>query len=129
MAQDNPEHKIIKVCIPVSTNMPIEISPASSTIYKTTAKHEISDNALTHIQSQMDILKKEVEKTNIYFTEFIDDIKKKLEHKSIRERDENEILCERIVLLEKENNCLKNEIKNQQFLIQMLTSNENGKTQ
>ena len=42
--------------------------------------------------------------------EFKDDINKKLEHKSIRERDENEILCKRVVLLEKENNCLKNEI-------------------
>ena len=45
--------------------------------------------------------------------EFKHDINRKLEHKNIRERDDNEILCERIVLFEKENNCLKNEIKNQ----------------
>ena len=38
--------------------------------------------------------------------EFKHDINKKLEHKNIRERDENEIFIERIVLLEKENNCL-----------------------
>ena len=44
-------------------------------------------------------------------------------NKSIRERDE------RIVLLEKENNSLKIEIKNQQFIIKMLISNEDGKTQ
>ena len=44
-------------------------------------------------------------------------------NKSIRERDE------RIVLLEKENNSLKIEIKNQQFIIKVLISNENGKTQ
>ena len=56
-------------------------------------------------------------------------LKKKLEHKNNGERDENETLYERIVLLEKENNCLKNEIKNQQLVIQMLSSNENGKTQ
>ena len=41
----------------------------------------------------------------------------------MRERDE------RIVLLEKENNCLKIEINNQQFIAKMLISNENGKTQ
>ena len=36
--------------------------------------------------------------------EFKDDINKKLEHKSIREKDENGTLCERIVLIKKENN-------------------------
>ena len=97
MAQNNQE--IIKVCIPVPTNIPTEISPASPAIYKTPTKHEISDNVLTHIQSQIDKSRKQ------NYTEFKHDINKKLEHKSIRERDENEILYERIVLLEKENNC------------------------
>ena len=105
MAQHNQE--IIKVCVPVSTNIPIELSPASPKIHKTPTKHKISDNAFTYTQSQIDILKEEIEKTNTYCTEFKDDINKKLEHKSIRERDENEILYERIVLLEKENNCLE----------------------
>ena len=104
MAQYN--HDTIKVCIPVSTNLPIEMSPASPTIHKTPTKHEISYNARTQIQSQIDILKEEIEKRNNYCTEFKDDIKKKLEHKSIRERDENKILYEKIVLLEKENNSL-----------------------
>ena len=36
--------------------------------------------------------------------EFEHDINQNVEHKNIRERDENEILYERIVLLEKENN-------------------------
>ena len=92
------------MCIPVSTNIPIEISPTSPTIHKTPAKHEISDNALIHTQSQIDISKEEVKKTNTYCMEFKDDINKKLEHKSIREKDENETLCKRRVLLEKENN-------------------------
>ena len=61
--------------------------------------------------------------------EFKHNINKKLEHKNIHERNENEILNERIVVLKKKNNCLKNEIKNQQLIIQMLTSKENGKTQ
>ena len=86
------------------------MSSPSPTIHKTQTKHKISDNALTHIQSQIDLLKEEIEKTNTYCMEFKVDINKKLEHKSIRERDENEILCKRVVLLEKENNCLKNEI-------------------
>ena len=62
------------------------------TIHKTPTEHEISYNARTQIQSQIDILKGVIEKTNNCCTEFRDDIKKKLEHKSIRERDENEIL-------------------------------------
>ena len=49
MAQGNQEiidnQEIIKVCIPVSTKM----SPTSPAIHKTPTKHEISDNALTHI--------------------------------------------------------------------------------
>ena len=76
-----------------------------------------------------DILKEEIEKTNTYCTEFKDYIKKKLGHKSIPERDENEILYERIVLLEKESNCFKSEIKNHRLILQMLTSKENEKPQ
>ena len=106
------------------------MSSAFPTIHKTLSKHEISDNVLlTHIQSPIDILKEEIERTNTYQTEFKRNVNKKFEHKNIRERDENEILYERIVLLEKENNCLKNEIKNQQLIIQMLSSNENRMTQ
>ena len=64
MVQNNQE--IIKVCIPVSTNIPIEILPASPAINKTPTKHQISDNALTHIESQIDIIKEEIEKTKLY---------------------------------------------------------------
>ena len=62
MAQHNQD--IIKVCIPVSTNTPIEMSPGSPTIHKTSTKHVIFDNGLTHnhIQSQVDILKEEIRK-------------------------------------------------------------------
>ena len=67
MAQHNPE--IIKVRIPISTNITIEMSPTSPTIRKTPTKHK-SDNAFTHIQSQTDILKEEIEKTNTYCTQF-----------------------------------------------------------
>ena len=56
--------EIIKGCIPVSTNVPIEMSSVSPKIHKTPTKHEISDNALAHMQSKIDILKEENEKTN-----------------------------------------------------------------
>ena len=82
----------------------INVTCISYTIFKA---------VLTYIQSQIDILREKTEKRNTYCTEFKDDINKKLEHKSIRERDENETLYERIDLLKKENNCLKNKIKNQ----------------
>ena len=121
-------HEIIKVSVPVLPNVPIEMSSASSKIHKAPSKHKMSDNALTHIQSQGDILKEKIEKTNTYYLEFKHNINKKLKHKNIREGDENEISYERIVVLEKENNCLKNEIKHEQLIVQMLTSNENGYT-
>ena len=41
MAQHNHEHEIIKVCIPVSMNVPIEILPASPTIHTTTTTQNI----------------------------------------------------------------------------------------
>ena len=66
IAQHNQE--IIKVLIPVSMNIPVEMSPTSPTIHKTPTKHEISDNALIHIQSAIDILKEEIEKTNTHCT-------------------------------------------------------------
>ena len=108
MAQHNQE--IIKVCLPVSTNIAIEMSPASPTIHKTLTKHKISDSALTHIQSQIDISKEEIQKTNIYVGNLkIIKIRnlniKVLEHQKYdqqnRERDENEILYKRIVLTQK----------------------------
>ena len=105
------KQEIIKVRIPVSTNVPIEMSPASPKIHKTPPKHKISDYALTHIQSQTDILQEEIEQKNI------------------GKGDENEILYERIVILEKENNSLKNEIKHEQLIVHMLTSSENGNSQ
>ena len=100
MAQYNQD--TIKVYIPALTNIPIAMSPASPTIHKTPIKHKISYNACTQIQSEIDILKEEIEKTNNYCTEFKDDIKRH-EHKSIHESNENGILYETMVLLKKEN--------------------------
>ena len=38
--------------------------------------------------------------------------------------DETEILYERIIMLEKENQCLKNEIKNQPVVVEILITND-----
>ena len=46
----------------------------------------------------------------------------------IHKREETETLYEKITILEKENQCLKNEIKNEQAVIEMLiTGNKSGK--
>ena len=42
----------------------------------------------------------------------------------IHKRDEAEILYEKITILEKENQCLKNEVKNQQAAIEMLITGD-----
>ena len=49
--------------------------------------------------------------------EFKHDIDKKFEHKNVCEGDENEILYERIFILEKENNCFKSKIKHEQLIV------------
>ena len=38
--------------------IPIEMSPASTTIHKTPTKHKISDDALIHIQRLIDKIKR-----------------------------------------------------------------------
>ena len=60
MARYNQE--IINVYIPVSTDILVEMSPASPTRHKTPTKYKMSDNALTYIRSQIDVLTEEIEK-------------------------------------------------------------------
>ena len=45
------------------------------------------------------------------YSEFKNDINKRLQLKSMRDRDDADILYEQITLLERENSCLKNEIR------------------
>ena len=56
--------------------------------------------------------------------EFQRNIVKTLTKAKLNDRDEAEILYERIVILEKENECLKNEARNQKQIIQTLLSDE-----
>ena len=50
--------------------------------------------------------------------------KKKSPDGRAHKTDEAEILYEKIRMLEKENQCLKNKIKNQQVVIEMLITND-----
>ena len=56
--------------------------------------------------------------------EFQRSIEKTLTKAKLNDRDEVEILHQRIVILEKENECLKNEVRNQNKIIQTLLTDE-----
>ena len=74
---------------------------------------------MTYIQHQIDGLRQEIEINAAENNEFKNLIKKITEER-IHKRNEAEILYEKITILEKENQCLKNEFKNQQAVIEML---------
>ena len=92
-----------------------------------TAENEAYHN-YTYIQCQIDLLRERIEESFKENVDFKNDINKRLQLKSMRDRDEVDILYEQITLLERENSCLKNEIKNQQYIIKML-ANENNTSQ
>ena len=79
---------------------------------------------MTYIQQQIDRLRLEMEKNVAEKNEFKNLIKKTLAEERIYKRDEVEILYEKITILEKENQCLKNEVKNQQFVVEMLITRD-----
>ena len=92
-----------------------------------TAENEAYHN-YTNIQCQIDLLRERIEESFKKNVDFKNDINKRLQLKSMRDRDEVDILYEQITLFERENSCLKNEIKNQQYIIKML-ANENNTSQ
>ena len=74
------------------------------------------------------MLRERIEESFKENVDFKNDINKRLQLKSMRDRDDVDILYKQITLLERENSCLKNEIKNQQYIIKML-ANENNTSQ
>ena len=92
-----------------------------------TAENEAYHN-YTYIQWQIDLLRERIEESFKENVDFKNDINKRLQLKSMSDRDDVDILYEQITLLERENWCLKNEIKNQQYIIKML-ANENNTSQ
>ena len=78
---------------------------------------------MTYTQHQIDALRQEIEKNAAENNKFKDLIKK-ITEESNHKRNEAEILYEKITILEKENQCLKNEVKNQQAAIEMLITGD-----
>ena len=82
---------------------------------KTSTMEHLPSNETTYIQHQIDLLRQELEN---YF------INEKLADEESIKNDSAEILHETIRMLEKENQGLKNEIKNQQVVTEMLITND-----
>ena len=110
------------VKIPLNTDLPIELSPGSPVLSKTPTTKENHTEKFTYIQSQIDRLIDELESNAASHKKFKNDIEKTITNAEIYKRDAEEILFERITILETENKCLKNEIKNQKEIIQVLLS-------
>ena len=85
--------------IPVSTNVPIELTPGSPVLRKTPTEEEITSNNYSYIQHQIDLLKQELEKNTVMNMEFQRNIEKTLTKAKLYDRNEAEILYERIVKL------------------------------
>ena len=113
-----------EVLISIATNIPIELSPASSMLPKTPTIEHLPLNDITYFQYQIDLLRQKLEKNVPANSDFKNFINTKLADKRAHKNDAAESLHDRIRMLEKENQCLKNEIKNQQVVIEMLITND-----
>ena len=78
----------------------------------------------SYIQFQIELLKQEFQENNAKNVEFQRNVQKTLEKNMIIERDQSDILYQNIVKLEKENECLKEEIKNQKEIIKLILNDE-----
>ena len=87
--------------IPVSANVPIELTPGSLILRKAPTKEGITSNNYSNIQHQIDFLKQELEKNTAKNKEFQGNIEKTLTKSKLNDRDEAEILYRWIVVLEK----------------------------
>ena len=137
---DQTSSNISKLSIPIQHDTLPDITPTSPTLISTdhqqnkpndsenpdfsttimqpsqlltpTAENEAYHN-YTYIQCQIDLLRERIEESFKENVDFKNDINKRLQLKSMRDRDDVNILYEQITLLERENSCFKNEIKNQ----------------
>ena len=89
---------------------------------KSPATEHLSLNDTTYFQHQIDLLRQELEM--ILRNDFKNFINKKLADERAHKNVAAKISHERIRMLEKENQCLKNAIKNQQARIEMLITND-----
>ena len=116
---------MVKCYFNIATNTPIELSPYSTVLLpKTPTKEDLPVNEKTYIQHQIHLWRQEPEKNITANNHFKNFINKKLANEKAIESDSEEIFLEKIRMLEMENQCLKNEIKNQQAVIEMLITND-----
>ena len=103
-----------EILIPVSTNIPIVLSPSSPVFSKTPTKTQIPSTNMTYIQHQVDALRQEIEKNAAENNELKNLIKKNWGKDSQKRRRRN--------TLWKWGS--KNEVKNQQAVIEMLITGD-----
>ena len=89
-------------------------------LLKTPTKTQIPSTDMTYIQHQIDRLRQEMEKNAAENNEFNNMIKKTLAEERIHKRDK----AETFTILKKKIRCLKNEVKNQQVVIEMLITGD-----
>ena len=97
-----------KVLIPIATDI---LSPASPMLPKTPTMEHLSLKDTTYFKHQIDLLRQELKKNVSANNDFKTFINTKLGDGRAHKNDAAEILHERIRMLEKENQCLKNEIE------------------
>ena len=90
-----------EVLIPIATNIPIELSPTSPVLPKTTTMEQLPSNETTYIQHQIDSLRQELEKNIIANNDFKNFSNKKLADERAIKNDSAEILFDKIRMLEK----------------------------
>ena len=108
----------------IPTNIPIKLFPSSTVLSKTPTMDHLPVNETTYIQLQIHLLRQESEKNITANNHFKNFSNKKLANGKAIKSDSEEILFEKIRMLEMENQCLKNEIKNQQPVIEMLITDD-----
>lgn len=114
--------------IPLSGDIPIEFIPRPPELLRSTKENSNGEpkeeTNFSYIQFQIEQLKQELQENSVKNVEFQRNIQKTLEKNMLIERDQSDILYENIVRLEKENECLKNEIKNQKEIIKLILTDE-----
>ena len=114
--------------ISLSEDIPIELIQRPSKLLKSRNEdrneetNEVSN--FSYIQFQIELLKQEMQENNAKNVDFQRNIQKTLEKNMMTERDHQDILYENIVKLEKENECLKEEIKNQKEIIKLILTDQ-----
>ena len=100
-----------EVVIPIATNIPIELSPASPVLPKTPATEHLSLNDTTYFQRQIDLLRQELEKKTLLQNDFKNFINKKLRMKERIKMSQLKFHMKELECLKKKTSALKTQLK------------------